>query len=242
MPYATIADIYAKALRAESFVSRARVVASADPIANVLNLPGHGFVAGLLPALTFLPIGAPTPGAFAMAGAPAIPSGLSPSTLYYPQPIGSDLFQVATTPTGSPVALVDAGTPLFGIRIDVATTLGLLLVSQASVIDEVLTNYDPPILPDPVTGLYPEILVTTNARLVAQASFTVFGMAHPQYETSLAAQLAGWQEDVKAAMDRWFAGRAINVHPQDQTSGVLEGAARFGRGRRSRGMDTRVLR
>ncbi len=243
MAYATIGDIFSKALRAEAFIARPRAVASADPIANVIALPSHGFTAGLLPALTFVLMGNATPGAFGMpSGVPTLPVGLSVSTRYYPLPLGGDLFQVAASPSGPPVALLSAGAPLFGVLVDTTATLAALLDSTAAFpLDEALTNYDPPIIRDPMTGLFPEVIVTVNALLAARAALPVFGLAHPQYEKSLDAMLVGWQANVTSAMERWVKGKPINVRPQDQTSGYLESAARASSDRPPQGWTRNTL-
>lgn len=223
MPYATRADCYA-IVAADAFVSRPRNVVAVDKVANVMTLPSHGFVAGQI--LTFILEGNATPGAIGMpTGNPALPSGLSASLTYAPIVVSSDLFQVAALPNGpSPVPLITSGAPMFGVRIDSGWFLDQGLENASGDLDEVLTAYGAPLLPDPTTGKYPRVIRTTTARLAIIDAISALGIQHPEYARSVTMALSGWEDRVRGFMASWVQGKPTNPEATDQNDVPDDGA------------------
>jgi hypothetical protein len=228
--YATRDDVYALGLPPQAFTARPRMVEAVDPVANVLTISQHGLNSA--DVLTFIVEGNLQPGAPAMVGAPALPSGLSASSVYYPLLIGSSsLFQVALSVGGAAVALGSAGTPKFGMRVDPGPKLDRLLLDASARVDQHLTNNEPPINVDPSTGLYPQILVGLVARMAARDAIVVFGIAHPDYAASAKALNDARAEDV-SLLKAFLADMPIRPEPPGGDTTVrVEGAARAQRGR-----------
>lgn len=234
--YAQIPDVFIYGPKAEMYRARARSVRSVTVPAAVFSLPSHGL--NPLEPMTFAVTGTSILG----QAQPTLPTGIDAVTTYYPLPLGGNLFQVATVIGGSPVTVSDAGTGVFGVEIDPSFKLDRLLEGTArGVIDEHLTNYDPPILVNPQTGKYDLVLVRLNARLTARDAVSVIGLANPEV---LAATVAALDKDLEhdwAALTRWMAGKPINVRPGDQTSGIIEGAAKSAYDRPSQGWERACL-
>lgn len=223
--YATHADVFALALRAEAFASRARAVESVDIATGVMRLSSHGFAGGL-PLVNFVVVGSAVPGR-PSASLPAGTPGLSASLVYQPSAYAGsgNLFTVAPVGGATIASFTDAGTGVFGVESDVLATLDALCIDQSAKVNNKLTAHSPPILVDPDTGLYPEILRGIVARRVAMRARLVLGLANPLYADSFAA-LERDKADDDRDLAAWFEGRGILPTPLDQTEGVADDGAR----------------
>lgn len=223
--YATRADVFLLALRAEAFAARARAVESVDIATGVMRLSSHGFSAGL-PLVNFVVVGSAVPGR-PSASLPTGAPGLSASVVYEPSAFAGsgNLFRV--TPVGGALitSFTDAGTGVFGVEADVGATIDALCIDQSAKVNNKLTAHSPPILVDPETGLYPEILRGIVARRVAMRARLLLGLANPLYADSFAALERDKADDDKD-LAAWFEGRGILPTPLDQTEGVPDDGAR----------------
>jgi hypothetical protein len=214
--YATRTDVYKLALRAQAFVCAPRVIVEVDDDAGTLTLPGHG-------------LSDDDPVRLSLDGAessiigtadPALPGGLSASTLYYAQPVAdsSDLFKLSTSVGGSPIAsFTDAGAGTFGLVVDHGPALDACLVATAAIIDEHLTAHEPPIQVDPDTGVYPPILVEVNAVLAGIKMLRVHGLQNPLYRDA-ASDLLGREKFYDGILATWLAGKPVQPRPRDQNT------------------------
>lgn len=128
----TRAQFYTFGLPAKAFVSSPQFVEAVDVGAHVLTVPGHGYTDGDRVRMVVNPGGGGV-----VAG--VLPSPLSPSVLYWvvgTLALGGDMFQLSTTEGGSPVALSDAGTPVFGVVRDVGNDIDLVLQATTATVVE----------------------------------------------------------------------------------------------------------
>src|SRR5580693_1975997 len=196
MPYAARDDVYAE-LSAQAFVIAPRPV-GAPPSSlaqdfnfstGIIRLPGNGFTSADIVSL------------LATSGG-AVPGGAAALTPYYPLPgAAGDFFQLAATPNGAPLTFSSLGAG-WSILIDAGRRIDKHLVDTAAQIDECLTAEKPPIHRDPVTGLYPQILVGINARMTARLAVT-----------SLQIEVASYRK----AVDRLFAQEGVGDKPAPGT-------------------------
>jgi len=187
-----------------------------------LRLTGHGLVLGSL--LQFSLEGQAAFGATANA----LPGGVSVDANYTAAPLaGSNLFQVR--PQGGALINSFSSEPVgpFAIVVDPEAALLEQLDDATARIEEKLTANAPPIRPDPITGLYPSILVGICARMAARQAVIALGLQNPQYAAQQKMLLDGAAAD-DLMLATWLAGRPINVRPLDQTE-ELENAALAGR-------------
>ncbi len=216
-------DVYTYGLGPDALAaSRLRAVEAVDASAGVLRINGAGLFDG--DPLTFVVQGSP----ILNEEQPALPLGLSESIAYEAVPVNgsSSLFRVRPVGGATIVAFGDAGVPVFSIAQDPRTVLDALRADESSQVDDALTANTPPIDPDPITGLYPQLLVGVVARRVAIRAALRFGLSNPGYQASLDRLLAGQALD-NARLDMWIKGRPINVRPPDQ-SATPANAARAG--------------
>ncbi len=233
--YATIADVYIYGPKAEMYSARTRQI-KAVTLPGYFRMANHGL--NPLESFTLSVVGDAIPGKLQ----PAAPAGLDTVTPYYALSVSSGIFRVALTPGGTPITVTDVGAGMFGIDVDPAFKLGKLLEGTArGVIDERLTNYSPPILPDPLTGRYDEVLVRLNALLTAREAITVFGLANPDFLEGTTAAIDKSLAREWEILDAWMKNRPINVRPGDQTSGNVEGAAIARSDRPSQGWEASCL-
>lgn len=215
MAYATRDSVYLLGLSAQAFVTRPRPLESYgltdfNPATGRIRLVGNGFSDDDLVYLTVTSGG-------------TLPGGASALTYYSPLPLGGDLFQLAATPGGSVLTFSSAGNG-WAIALDPLRRLDAHLEQTAAEIDEHLTAHEPPIQPDPVTGLYPKVLVGLNARMAARAAVislqienSAYRVARDRLEKQEAADLA--------LLADWKAGKPIQPRPTDQNT-VPDNSAR----------------
>lgn len=208
MPYATRDEVFLLGLSAQAFVTRPRPLEAYDA-SNVaistgtIRLTGHGFSTADLVYLTVTSGG-------------ALPGGTAALTYYSPLPLGNDLFRIAATPNGTALTFSSIGSG-WGIAVDPMRRLDKHLVDTAAIIDEHLTAHEPPILPNPVTGLYPPVLVGLNARMAARAAVTSLQIENAAYRVAVDRLNAREQHDMTLLAD-WKAGKPVQPRPTDQNT------------------------
>ncbi len=222
MAYCTDQEVFALGLRAEAFLVRPRAIEAVDPATGVLTLRSNGLASGAL--FTLFVEGS------AVQGRPSarLPPEFSASVLYEAVPVNgsSDLFLARPVGGSTIVTLTNAGAGVFSLVPDLGAIVSRNATSVSARIDEWLTDYAPPIKVDPLTGLYPEILIRVAARMTAADTARVLGLSNPVYQEGFK-ELRESHEDDKAVLLAWFKGRYINAHPLDQTD-EIENAALAG--------------
>lgn len=211
--YATLRQLYALGLGAQAFQARPRAVETVDAATGVLTLGNNGLFDGSY--LRFSVQGEPT------LGKPdaALPDGLSASVLYEAVPVSgaSDLFRVRPYGGSTITSFGDAGSGVFSVVVDPQQTLLLIIADESAQVDNCLTAQAPPILPDPITGEYPQILSGVVARRSAIRGALVLGGANPVYQASLDKLIEGQAFDT-ARLEEWLNGRPIKPEVRDQTT------------------------
>lgn len=136
---------------------------------------------------------------------------------------GTDLDFVVTTAT-QPVAWLNAGEG-WAVAVDPIARLEAIAEERTAYINEHLTAHGGKIDPDPITGLYPPVLVGLCARLTARQGIASLSVTDPQYKEPVDRLLASVEDD-KQMLDAWKKGKPISPYPTDETPGVVENAAR----------------
>jgi hypothetical protein len=216
LAYSTLDDVFLLGLSAQAFVVLARPFDAADAASATIRLKAHGLT--VLDVITF-----------EVTEGGALPTGISAFTAYYPIPITADLFRVALTPNGTPIASwVSAGS---GWSVQVDTTRRILAHNEecAAEIDEHLTAHKPPVQPDPITGKYPQVLIGLNARMTARAAIISLAIENDAYRVPRDRLMEREAADVKMLTD-WEAGKPIQPRPTDETPTIAENSARTSAG------------
>jgi hypothetical protein len=218
LAYSTLDDVFLLGLSAQAFVVLARPVDAADVDAATatIRLRAHGL--STKDVITF-----------EVTEGGALPTGISAFTPYYPIPVSGDLFRVALTENGTPIASwVDGGE---GWSVQVDTTRRILAHNEeeAARIDEHLTAHKPPIQPDPITGKYPQVLVGLNARMTARAALLSLAIENEAYRVPRDRLMEREEADMKMLTD-WEGGKPIQPRPTDETPAVAENSARASSG------------
>lgn len=213
--YATRDDVYLIGLSAQAFVTRPRplesyVLNDFNPATGIIRLVGNGFSSDDLVYLTVTPGG-------------ALPGGSAALTYYSPLPLGGDLFKLAATPGGTALTFTTAGSG-WALAIDPLRRLDVHLEQAAAEIDEDLTAHEPPILRDPITGKFPQVLVGMNARTAARSAVTSLQIENAAYRKAVDRLLAQEAHDLATRAD-WKAGKPIQPRPTDQNE-LPDNAAR----------------
>lgn len=218
--YATRKDVYNLGLSAQAFVVRARPYDAVDAATATVRLTAHGLTTG--DAFTFVG----TTGG-------SLPTSISAFTVYYAVVTSGDLFRVATSTGISPISSwVSAGSG-WCVNVDQGARLDAHLAEAAARINECLTAHDPPILVDPITGLYPQVLVGLNARMAALAAVTSLQIENPAYR--IAVDRLEAQRDWDGYGDKgavagtllgdWKLGKPVQPRPTDSDN-IQDNAAR----------------
>jgi len=205
--YATVLDVYRLALSAQAFVTRPRPIDpragdSLDPATGIFSLIGHGY-------------GGDDRVRLVTVGSGAVPGGAAAGLPYTVIPLDYWRFQI--TLGAGPILFSDAGTGAWGIQLDPEVRLRAHLVDAAARIDECLTAQAPPIERDPITGLYPAVLVGMNARMAARAAVTSLQVENPAFKVPIDRLMAQEKADEVMLM-AWKDGRPILPAVTDQTS------------------------
>lgn len=212
MPYATKDNVFTLALGAQAFVALARPFDAIDALSGVIRLKAHG-----LSDLDLVTLEVSDGG--------SLPPELSDFQIYRARPMSADLFRLASE-TEDPIPyFLDAGSG-WSISVDPYRRLDCNLVDTAAFIDEHLTAHDPPILPDPMTGLYPPILVGLNARLAARQTVNSLQLDNAAYRVALDRLFDSEKRDMQLLAD-WKAGKPVQPRPTDQNQ-TADNAPRAG--------------
>lgn len=216
MAYSTLDDVFLLGLSAQAFVVLARPFDAVDAASATIRLKAHGLSA--LDVITF-----------EVTEGGALPTGISAFTAYYPIPVSADLFRVALTPNGTPIASWADGGEGWTLQVD--TTRRILAHNEecAAEIDEHLTAHQPPIQPDPLTGKYPQVLVGLNARMTARAAIISLAIENDAYRVPRDRLMDREETDLKM-LAAWEAGKPIQPRPTDETPAVAENSARASAG------------
>lgn len=210
MAYCTREELYTLALAAPAFVSYARPFDAVDAATATIRLKGHGLFAN-------------NPITFEGTEGGYLPTGISEFSVYYAQPLTSDLFRISTVIGGSAVASWSEPGEGWGISIDPGPRLDAIAAERSAFIDEHLTAHEPPIQVDPVTGLYPSVLIGICARLTARQAIASLETTVPQYRVAIDRLLAS-EEDDRKLLEAWKGGKPIQPRPTDEDE-ALENAA-----------------
>ena len=200
--YCTRDELFALALPAAAFVARARPIEDGDVSAAsaTIRLKAHGLTA--LDSIMF---------ECTLGG--SLPTGISAFTVYYPIPVSVDLFRVATTRGGTPIASWASVGSGWSIAVDTSRRVDMQIIDARARIDECLTAHELPIARD-ADGYYPPVLRGINARMAARQMIATLQFENEQYKYAadrLAAQEKADDEMLKA----WKDGKPIQPRPVD---------------------------
>jgi hypothetical protein len=202
--YCTRDEVYLLGLSAQAFVSRPRPFDAVDATTATIRLKAHGLSS--LDSVTF-----------EVTSGGSLPSSISAFTVYTPVVVSTDLFRLAGISSW-----VSAGSG-WGVSVDHGRRLDAHILETAAEIDEHLTAHLPPIKPDPVTGLFPQILIGLNARMAARAAVLSLQIENPAYRAAIDRLMIREAFD-KEILAAWKAGKPVQPRPTDQNS-VLDNAA-----------------
>lgn len=223
MSYATRDQLFSLALAAPAFVAYARPFDAVDKSTATIRIKGHGLSTSDIIS-------------FECSDGGSTPTAISEFALYYPVPISADLFRVATSSGGTPIASwADAGTG-WGIVIDPHRRLDIHLEESSAFVDEHLTAHEPPIQVDPITGTYPWTLVGIVCRIAARRAVASLETENPQYRVPIDRLLASEEADKQLLLD-WKNGKPLQPRPVDENT-KADNAARASNGRDEMGWTT----
>lgn len=209
--YCILDDVYLLGLSAQAFVSRPRPFDSVDASTATVRLKAHGFAVDDI--LTF-----------EVTDGGTLPTAISGFVPYYAVPSTSDLFRLATLAGGSPIASWVTAGDGWGISLDPARRILSHIVETASEIDENLTAHLPPILVDPITHKFPQVLIGLNARMAARAAVLSLQIENPGYRVAVD-RLFAREADDRIMLAAWKAGKPIQPRPTDENS-IADNSAR----------------
>jgi hypothetical protein len=192
---------------------------SVNAATGTIEIPSHGFTAADI--ITFR-----------VTDGGHLPTAISAATPYYPIPVSADLFQVALTPGGTPIASFYQAGAGWSVAVDPVRRIQAHIDDAAAVIDEHLTAHEPPIQPDPVTGKLPQILIGMNARIAARRAVTSLAFENDAFRVATDRLFATEAEDLKILED-WKKGKPITPRPTDETPATADNGAFAGSGRDS---------
>lgn len=212
--YAFPADVYALGLTAQAFVTRPRPLDgrqgdSLTPSSGIFSLTAHGLTPQDIVRIVLIASGG------------SIPTGSSTTAVYYPTPLDYWRFTLSTTPNGSPVTFSDAGTTAaggtsaWGIQVDPEPRLNKILFNASGDIDQDLTAHATPILPDPLTGLFPTKLVGVVARVGARRAIAGLQFENPAFKAASERLFAEEKRDDEQRA-AWRLGQPLMPTPIDQ--------------------------
>lgn len=206
--YATRDDVFALALTAKAFVTRAQPVDDVDTATGLVRLRAHGLTAD---DVIYLEV---TSGG-------SLPTGLVANQAYGVEPVSFDLLRIVD---GTPVTSYAEGGEGWSVQVDQMRRLDRHLEAAAARIDEHLTAHA-----TPLKAPYPVQVVELNARLAARRMVGTLAFENSAYGASVEQLNATVDQDEKL-LDRWFNGRPIHPRPTDQTT-TADNGARAGRAR-----------
>ncbi len=227
MGYCALDDVFVLALSAQAFVVRPRPFDAVDASTATIRLKAHGMSNADLFTME------------AVSGG-SLPTSITGFVTYSPIVLSADLFRVALTPNGSPISSWVAAGSGWGVAIDPYRRIQAHIEEAKSRIDECLTAHDPPILPDPITGKYPQVLVGINARMAARAAVTSLQIENAAHRISVERlfAMAAFDGDTDppakkgSLLGDWKGGKPIQPRPVDEDN-VADNAARAGSSRKA---------
>lgn len=213
MAYCERTDVYALGLPAEAFARPARLLEGVTPSSGVLALRSHGLKANA--PVTLAVLSSSTLG----ADPAALPTGLSVGVVYYAQPLGSDLFAVATAPGGSAIASFgDAGEGVFGVIVDHGLYLDAAITAAGAIINEYARAHEAPI--------QAEILPLVCAYLAARIYIAAHAAMNPAY--AAAAEAPTWLRSlIDTLFKLWLTGAPMQKATDNTPAKVEMGAVTF---------------
>jgi hypothetical protein len=191
------------------------VLSVVDPTADTLGvLSAHGWSG--TEALQF------TAKATVGVTSPALPSGLSASTVYYPLPItnSDSLFKVSTTVGGSAVNFTDAGAGEISVTEQRGAMIQAFLDMHSALVDNALIDYATPI-PAP----FPAILTWVVCKRAAYDIAIVQSLVTDYYFKSAGESIIANDKIAREQIDEWKAGKILPTIGDDATPGIVENGA-----------------
>jgi hypothetical protein len=198
--YCSRDEVFNLGLSAQAFVIRPRPFDAIDITTGTIRLKGHGFSA--LDAI-----------AFEVTSGGSLPTGLTAFTTYNPVITSFDLFKVSGFNS-----YVSGGSG-WGIAIDPGRRIDMHALEVSAEIDEHLTDDDPPLKVDPITGKYPQVVVGLAARMTARAAVLSLQIENAQYRVAVDRLFERQAKDL-LMLDEWRKGKPINPRPVDQTESL----------------------
>lgn len=211
MPYATRDHVYNLGLSARAFARAPRPVEAVEPSTGTIRLTAHGLSADDLVLLD------------AVAGG-TLMGGVSAFTYYSPTIVGADLFRIVG------VASFSSSGQGARVTLDPGRRIDQHLADAAALIDEHLTAHSVPLLPDPTTGFYPQVVIGINARMAARAAVTSLQIENAAFREAIDRLMAQEEYDRMILAD-WKSGKPVQPRPTDQTESVADNSARAGASR-----------
>ena len=203
--YCTRDDVFLLGLSAQAFVVRARPVNAStdvDTATGVVRLKAHGLTDDDTITLEVTTGG-------------LLPTGLSAFVAYGVAVVSFDLFRI--TENGVPFTSYASAGSGWGVAVDPLRRLDRHILDTAGIINDRMTAYDPPFELDPVTGLYPPVIVGTNARLAAIAAATTLQFDNAQARVATD-RLEAMIERDWVNLETYLKGRPVNPGPTDQNT------------------------
>jgi hypothetical protein len=218
--YATLQDVYRLGLSAQAFVVRPRKLDpnagdALDPATGTFRLIGHGLGADDIVQLVL--VGGP--------GVAAVPTGATANTPYSPIPLDFYRFQLASVPNGSALTFADVGTGAWAIQVDPEARLMANIIQFSAELNQDLIAHGTPLVPDPTSGTFPQIIVGVVAREVARRVVTSLQVENAAFKVATD-RLFALQKDDNEQRERWRNGQPILPKPLDQTPTKADDAAR----------------
>ena len=204
MAYSTLDEVFTLGLAAQAFQMLPRPFDAVDAATATIRLRAHGLT--LDDVITF-----------EVSDGGALPTAISAFQPYYPIPVTADLFQVALTPNGTPIASWVSAGEGWGVTVDTRRRIQAHAEETAAEIDEALTADTPPIKVDPVTGKYPQQLIGLNARMTARAAVLSLQVENAAYRVAIDRLFSKEKAD-QDQLAIWRSGKPLNPRPTDQTA------------------------
>lgn len=213
--YCTRDDVFLLGLSAQAFVVRARPVNAAtdvDASTGVVRLKAHGLAATDLITLEVTTGG-------------TLLTGITAFQTYGVDPVSFDLFRILDS-NGDPIASYASVGAGWAVAVDPLRRLDRHILDGAGVINDKMVAYSPPFELDPDTGLYPPVIVGTNARLAAINAATTLQFENAAFRVAVDRAEAMLERDW-VNLETYLRGRPIYPAPVDQTSTPDNGPRAF---------------
>lgn len=201
--YCTRDDVFLLGLSAQAFVVRARPVNASTDISTstgVVRLKAHGLTDD--DAITL-----------EVTSGGSLPTGLSAFVAYGVDVVSFDLFRI--TSGGVAITSYASAGSGWAVAVDPLRRLDRHILAAAATINDRMTAYAPPFELDPITGLYPQVIVDTNARLAAIAAATTLQFDNAAFRVAVD-RLESMVARDWTNLETYLLGRPVNPAPTDQ--------------------------